>query len=93
MFGCCGKVVIEKNEGTIIFGNIKQFAPSMNEVTVEPAGSEETNEETSGNTEAGVSGRMNRKAKRGRARVCRKKRGRNLAFRKHGKTWIRWTPV
>lgn len=84
MFGWCANVKIIKNEGTIIFGNIKQYAPSISEVTIEPAGSEQTGE----NTEAGVSGRKNRKTKGGRNRACRKKHGKKRVCRKRGKPWM-----
>jgi hypothetical protein len=87
MFGWCANVKIIKNEGTIIFGNIKQYAPSTNEVTIEPAGSEQTSE----NTEAGVSERMNRKARGGKSRACRKKHRKKRVLPKNGKPFTHWT--
>jgi hypothetical protein len=39
---CLGRVQIIRNEGTIIFGNIKQYSPSMNETSTSGSGSEQT---------------------------------------------------
>ncbi|MEK3882991.1 hypothetical protein [Paenibacillus sp. PL2-23] len=89
MFGWCCKVVVVKNQGTIIFGNIKEYAPSTNSVTSgESSGSEQGSE----NTEAGVSGRSSRKRRRGGPRVCRKKLGKQRVLRgRTGKSLTYWT--
>ncbi|MCR2803578.1 hypothetical protein [Paenibacillus soyae] len=89
MFGWCAHVKIIKNEGTVIIGNIKQYAPSTNSVTNESSGSETG----TGDTEAGVSGRLSRKGKRGRGKACRQGRGKRRAGGKgkRGKPWTAWT--
>lgn len=62
---CLGNVQIFRNEGTIIFGNIRQYAPSSNTVGTEtPSEAEEENE---GESTASVS-RRKRKLRKSRAR-------------------------
>lgn len=71
---CLGKVQIFKNEGTIIFGNIRQYAPSTNEVATEtPEAAEEANQ---GENTASVSRRKGG-SRKSRARRTGVKRSKN----------------
>ncbi|REK71398.1 hypothetical protein DX130_20550 [Paenibacillus paeoniae] len=62
---CLGNVQIFKNEGTIIFGNIRQYAPSTNTVSTESP--EEAEEENQGEGSASVS-RRRRETRHSRGR-------------------------
>ncbi|RIX49354.1 hypothetical protein D3P08_22635 [Paenibacillus nanensis] len=78
---CLGQVKIIRNEGTIIFGNIKQYAPISNEKSTSGSGSEQTDAEgEAGNPDAGVSsrGKKRRASRRGRlgSTTCSRSRGR-----------------